>query len=709
MSSRKLVITLLLVLPVGRGLPLHAGEKGLVNTTNSPHSAMYMVDLGDVQWTRGFWANRFQAVHQTIVPHMWNIFQNENLSHAWANFLLAAGLDDGRDGKHHGPAFNDGDFYKWFEAVAAVYAQTRNPKLDQLMDRVIEVIAKAQLPDGYLHTRTIIAQNRAKAGEESKPKEVENRQEEAGNRTKTAPLEAFAERLHFETYNMGHLMTAACVHYRATGKTSLLDVAKKACNFLYAYYRNQTPQLARSAICPSHYMGVVEMYRTTGDPPYRELAKQLIEIRGMVEDGTDDNQDRVPFRELQEAVGHAVRANYLFAGVADVYAESGDKSLMDKLERLWRDVVYRKMYITGATGAVYDGVSPYGSREYHAVQRTHQAYGHEYQLPNITAYNESCATIGNLLWNWRMLLATGEERYADIVELALYNGVLPAISLEGKHYFYVNPLRTVDNLTLDLRWSRTRKPYYSSFCCPPNVVRTLAQAQNYCYTLSKDTLWVQLYGANTLDTEWKDGGRIRLGQETDYPSDYKVKLTIEEAPEREVAIKLRVPSWVSSTQKGQLLLNKKPVDFSARPGSYAEIKRVWKPGDSIHFVLPATVDMIEANPKVEEARSQVAVRYGPLIYCLESQDLPGGKRLNDVALSFNSRVFEKKKMEINGVEIVGLEIKGLDLRSRSEWGDEELYRPLGVSKPKDITFTMIPYFAWGNRGKGEMSVWLPLR
>jgi len=382
------------------------GERALMDTSRSPDAQMYMPDMGDARWTGGLWGDRFAVCRTTMIPHLWEIFQSAKDSHAWDNFLIAAGMGQGLDGRHGGPPFADGDFFKWFEGVAQVYALTRDPALDQLMDRIIAVIAKAQRADGYIGTATTIAQLEGTTG-----------------------AREFVNRDNFETYNLGHLMTAGCVHYRATGKTTLLEVARKATDYLYKFYRNASPELARNAICPSHYMGVVEMYRVTHDPRYLELARQLIEIRGQVTNGEDQNQDRVPFRAMTKAVGHAVRANYLYAGVADVVAETGDRSLLATLRTIGDDVARTKLYITGTTGALYDGASPDGSANNPSIQLVHQAYGRDFQLPNLTAYNESCATVGYALWNWRMLTATGDARYADLFEQALYDGVLAAISL----------------------------------------------------------------------------------------------------------------------------------------------------------------------------------------------------------------------------------------------------------------------------------------
>lgn len=674
-------------LVLGLGAPAaHAGERALIDTTRSPSARMYMVDLADVKWTDGFWAERFAVCRTTMVPHLWEIFSSDTESHAWANYRIAAGL---QPGKFSGPPFNDGDFLKWFEALAQVYAVTHDPAIDRQMDQIIAVVAKAQREDGYLHTQTIIPQR------QGDPK-----------------VKEFAEREHFETYNMGHLMTAACIHYRATGKTTLLDCARKAADYIDHLCQTVPQDLAKNAICPSHYMGVVELYRTTREPRYLALAKQLIEIRSLVPDdvGSDMNQDRVPFRQMAEAVGHAVRANYLYAGVADVFAESGDPSLLKTISTISDNVSGRKLYITGATGALYDGASPDGSTKNATIKPVHQAYGRDYQLPNLTAYNESCATVGYVLWQWRMFELTGDAHFTDLVEQSLYNGVLPAIGLDGKSYFYVNALRKLKDFDWPLRWSRERTPNIkSSFCCPPNVVRTIAEAHNYVYTLSRDTLWVNLYGADTLDTAWLDGARIKLTQETDYPWSGDVKLTIAEAPARDITLKLRIPGWLHA-RAASLRVNGRPVDAELTPGTYAEVKRAWKSGDVVELALDFKPSLWEANPLVEETTDQVAVRCGPLVYCLESNDLPAGVRLTDVALALDDahRQFTARREKIAGVNLVTLTVPAFAM-GRSAWPPGQLYREAARPAPREFPLTLVPYYAWDNRGDTEMSVWLPTR
>jgi DUF1680 family protein len=688
----------------------HAGERALIDTTRSPATVMYMPDLGDVKWTGGLLGERFEVCRTTMVPHLWEIFQNDTESHAWANYLIAAGVEHRGDDKFHGPPFNDGDFLKWLEALAQIYAVTRDPAVDAQLDRIIAVIAKAQREDGYLHTQTIIPQR------QGDPK-----------------VKEFADRDHFETYNMGHLMTAACVHYRATGKTTLLACARKAADYIERLCASAPAELARNAICPSHYMGVVELYRATRERRYLELAKRLIEIRRLVpaEVGSDMNQDRVPFREMTEAVGHAVRANYLYAGVADVFAEDGDASLLQTVTTIADDVAGQKLYITGMTGALYDGASPDGSTKHASIKTVHQAYGRDYQLPNLTAYNETCANIGYALWTWRMFEATGEARYADLFEQSLYNGVLPGISLDGKNYFYVNPLKKLRDFEWPLRWSRTRQPNIkSSFCCPPNVVRTIAEAHNYVYTLAPDALFVNLYAASTLDTAWTDGGRIRLRQETDYPWSGAVKLTIDEAPARPIALRLRIPGWLhvgaasvrvnGAAASGTIASGTGVPPVSSdhgqdaratpEPGSYFELKRAWRAGDVVELAMEFRPTLWEANPLVEETLDQVAVKYGPLVYCVESNDLPPGVKLTDVALALDGRSerFTARREKIDNTTVLAFSVPAL-ARQGAAWMPQQLYREAGRTPPREFALTLVPYYAWGNRGDTDMTVWLPVR
>ncbi|MGS2761108.1 aceric acid hydrolase [Sinomicrobium sp. M5D2P9] len=651
-----------------------AQNKSLVNTSESPYARLKGVGLNDVTWTGGFWKEQFETEKNNTLPYMWNLYHDAETTHAYRNFEIAAGL---MKGKHDGPSFHDGDFYKIMEAMAAMYALTKDVSLDKQMDEAIALIAKTQRQDGYLHTPVLIEERWGTLGEEELQKQ-----------------------LGFEKYNMGHLMTAACIHYRATGKDNFLKVARGVADYLYDFYRKASPELARNAICPSHYMGIVEMYRTTKDPRYLELAKNLVDIRGTTDDGTDDNQDRIPFREQKRAMGHAVRANYLYAGVADLYAETGEKVLLDNLQSIWEDVIYRKMYITGACGALYDGVSPDGtSYDPSEVQKIHQAYGRPYQLPNATAHNETCANIGNVLWNWRMLQLTGEAKYADIVELALYNSVLSGISIKGKEFLYTNPLLVSADLPFEQRWGNTRQGYIAlSNCCAPNVTRTLAEVNNYAYSISGEGLYVNLYGSNTLNTALPDGTEIIVEQQTDYPWDGKITLTIKKTSATPYSLFLRIPGWCKETS---IQVNGKEITQDLRPGTYAKVSRKWKRGDEIVLNLPMPVTLMEANPLVEETRNQVAVKRGPLVYCLESEDLPGDTRINEIALDPEAGFDLDKQLMANRQVVILKTTAGIKNR---EW-KKSLYRPL-EKEEKGIAVKFVPYFTWGNRGVGEMAVWM---
>jgi DUF1680 family protein len=669
-------IVMIIVLAVFYHLNSRAQTKALTNTSSSPYAKLSSVDMGNVTWTKGFWADRYKVCRDTMIPNLWKIYTDPNVSHAFKNFEIAAGLDTG---SHSGPPFHDGDFYKLMEAVASMYASTNDPKLDALLDQAIAVIAKGQRKDGYIHTPVIISA------------------QEKGQET------AFKDPNNFEAYNLGHLMTAACVHYRVTGKRNFLNVAIKAADYLYNFYNNASPEATRSAICPSHYMGVVEMYRTTHDPRYLQLSKKLIDIRGTTGNGTDDNQDRIPFRQQTKAIGHAVRGNYLYAGVADVYAETGDTTLMHSLNAIWDDMVTRKMYVTGATGALYDGVSPdatsYQPKE---IQQVHQAYGRDYQLPNYTAHNETCANIGNVLWNWRMLQVTGKAEYADVMELALYNSVLSGISLSGREFLYTNPLSVSDDEPFTPRWSKDRVGYIKlSNCCPPNVVRTIAEISDYAYSISDKGLYFNLYGGNNLSTKLKDGSAIKLLQVTEYPWNGKISITVKQAPANKFSAFFRIPGWCSGAS---LTVNGKAVETQLISGQYAEVNRAWKAGDKVELNLPMPAKLMESNPLVEETRNQVAVKRGPIVYCLESTDLAKGQKIFNVALPAKIDL-KPELIHIDGSEIMSLTGKG-DLRNEANWKNQ-LYKEVNNAK-QSVNIRLIPYYAWGNRGHVDMETWIPL-
>ncbi|MDE2953287.1 MAG: glycoside hydrolase family 127 protein, partial [Gemmatimonadota bacterium] len=450
---------------------------------------------------------------------------------------------------------------------------------------------------------------------------------------------------------------------------------------------------------------LVELYRTTRDARYLELAEIFVNMRG---DGPvqaptvnprfegDMCQDRISIREETEAVGHAVLAMYLYTGVADVYAETGEKALIDALERLWANVVDKKMYVTGAVGQAHHGAS---SR----VDFVHEAFIDEYMMPNSTAYNETCANIGNAMFNWRMLSLKGESKYADVVELVLYNSALSGISSDGKHYFYANPLR-MNREGRD--YSRTptetavRLPYIKCFCCPPNLVRTIARSSGWAYSLTENGVAVVLYGGNKMDAQMLDGSKIRLKQDSQYPWDGAVKITIEECKDKPFEMLLRIPEWAVGTR---ITINGRDAGVEAVPGTFARIELAWKAGDVVALEMPMDITLIEGHPRIEETRNQAAIKRGPVVYCIESPDLPENTGILDVYLPVPSDLKAEYQPELLG----GLTtISGKVALRRDK--KEGMYRTLVKPEWETIQAQFVPYYSWCNRGQSEMTVWMPI-
>lgn len=663
-------------------LPAQAQKGGLLQDNNSAYAKLKNVNIGDVKWTSGFWADKFETVHKVGVPSMWHTLEDPNISHAFTNFLVAAGLENG---EFKGWWWLDGDLYKWVEAASAVYAVTKDENLDSLLDKVIGVIGKAQRADGYISTSILIGHGHQDG--ETHPFEG-----------KIKPFQSTGDH---ELYNMGHLMTAACIHYRATGKTNFLDIAKKTGDFLYQTFMPRDPRLAHFDFNPSNIMGTVELYRTTGDKKYLELAKVFVDMRGSQPGGTDWVQTRVPLREETEAVGHAVTANYLYSGATDVYAETGEKILMDALLRIWENVAYRKMYVTGATGAYHAGASSRGDMV--RGDLVNEAYGRKYELPNSTAYNETCANIAFGMWNWRLLGVTGEEKFADVMETVFYNSALSGISIDGRNFFYTNVLRRTYGTPFLLPLDRpTRVPFILSYCCPPNIMRTIAEMSNYAYSINDKGVWVNLYGSNTLTTKLTDGSDIRFQQVTNYPWEEDVKITCQEAKKNDFGLMLRIPEWAVGAT---IRVNGKAIDQPVTTGRYFELNRNWVKGDVVELHLPMKTQLIEANPLVEETVNQVAIKRGPIVYCLESADLPDNIKVSSIIIPASVNLKPVLKTDLLGGVVV---LQGKAFSKSTEPWTNSLYREVKSDQMQLIDIQLIPYYAWSNRGVSEMSVWLPV-
>lgn len=649
----------------------------VVDVDASPHVKFHTVGLNEARWTGGFWGDWWERDARVTVPSMKQVMELPANSATFANLRVAAGQVP--DGKFAGNAWGDGDCYKWIEAAASIFALTHDPELDRQMDELIGVIAKAQAPDGYL-----------------------------GTQIQLTDKGRWSDLNNHELYNMGHLLTAACVHRRVTGKDSFLNVARKVADYLCAIFEPRPPALAHFCFNPSNIMGAAELYRTTGEARYLKLAETFVSMRGSQPGGSDQNQARVPLRQESEAVGHAVTGAYLWCGAADVCAETGEPALLSALERIWEDVDSCKTYITGGTGALHHGES-HRVKLKRKPDSVHEAFGAPYQLPNRTAYNETCGNIGSAMWSWRMLLLTGEAQYADAMERVFYNSMLSAIGLSGKEYFYTNPLSRaaasvrLENNDAAVRWANTtpESPVHC-FCCPPSLARTLAQLHSYAYGLSADAVWVHLFGGSRLETRLSGGEPVTLSQETGYPWDGRILIRWEQAPAQETGLRLRVPAWVT---KPALRINGVAQPAELVPGTYTEVRRRWTAGDTVELDLPMEVRLTEAHPLVEEDRGRVAVMRGPLVYCLEEKDLPERVKPSEVMLERSaawSVRFDPALLQ--GVTV--LETKGKRLPQAASTA---LYRPLPAGGAEPVALRLIPYYAWCNRGASEMTVWLPVR
>lgn len=649
----------------------------IIKLDQSPHAAMRPVPFESVHWTNGFWAERYQQTRTVTLRRLWELAADPEAGHVLDNMRAAA---IGK-GDHVGTDWQDAWLYKWIEAAACVFHETGDAWIAERMDEAIALIAEAQEDDGYIATQVT-----AKA----KPR--------------------FTDPREHEVYNMGHLLTAGCVHQRMTGKDSLMKVAVRSADFLCETLGvSVSPSYAHN---PSAIMGLVEMYRETGRRKYLDCARLIIDKRGNNPrpggvfykepgiEGTDLIQDRTPLRRSTEVVGHNVFFTYLYAGAADVYLETGDKTLLPPLERLWADLTERKMCINGGVSPMGRGLSLRGDPVVEAV-------GPAYHLPCADSYNETCGQVGNFLWNYRMLCLSQEARYADIMELELYNGFLGGIGLDGESWFYRNALRfhaDSADLTGGHNFLAERGlPGRKQICCPTNLLRTVAELQAYLYSVDDDGLWLHHYGGNVFEGKLADGSGLKLTQETGYPWDGKIVLTMHDVASSEpFAVRLRIPGWA---RDAVVTVNGKPAANLPVAGKYLLLKRQWGAGDRIELNLPMPPRLMQAHPKAEQLRNQVAVMRGPMLYCLESTDLPETVDLDNVYLPSNLALTPEPASDLSG----GIQaLKGEAFYRLEEPWKTDLYRPMKPSALESVPVRMIPYFAWNNRGPAGMSVWLPV-
>jgi hypothetical protein len=566
-----------------------------------------------------------------------------------------------------GYPFDDTDAYKVIEGAAYTLSVTPDPTLEAYVDDLVEKIAAAQEPDGYLYTTRSI--------------DPDNPHPWASpERWKLEKVDSH------ELYNLGHLYEAAVAYYQATGKRRLLDVSLKSADLL-----TRTFGPGKRAIWPGHQiteMGLVKVYRVTGEQRYLDLAKFLLDSRGPDGDegaGREYNQSHLPVIEQVAAVGHAVRATYMYSGMADVAALTGDASYLKASDAIWQDVVSKKLYITGGIGATSRG----------------EAFGGDHELPNMTAYNETCASIGNDYWNHRLFLLHGDARYIDVLERTLYNGLISGVSLDGTSFFYPNPLES--------NGQHARSPWFGVACCPSNVTRFLASVPGYVYARQGRTLYVNLYvqGAATVEALGPDASPVQVTQQTRYPWDGAVTITVEPQTPGRFAMKLRIPGWARGeavpsplyrflepvTAGPVVAVNGARMPITLERG-FVTIDREWKAGDTVSLNLEMTIRRVVANDLVAADRGRVALQRGPIVFAAEWPENPEGRVRNLVLPDTSPVQSEFRPQLLGGVQV--LTTRGLGLTRDVR----------GAVVQREQPITLIPYATWANRGRGQMIVWL---
>ncbi|HUX36912.1 MAG TPA: beta-L-arabinofuranosidase domain-containing protein [Rectinemataceae bacterium] len=627
----------------------------------------------------GFWKVKQDLVATQVIPYQWKALNDEipgaEPSHSVENFRIAAGLEKG---EFYGLIFQDSDIGKWIEAAAYSLMSRPDPGLEAKIDSVVEIIAKAQEADGYLQTYFTV-------------KAREKRYTD------------FA--LGHEMYCGGHLMEGAVAYFQATGKRSFLDVMCRYADHLVRSFGRGPGQMVAYDGHPEIELALIRLYGVTGEEKYRDLSRFFVDERGKhpavldpkkiiawpyepsLWNGPDYYLDHAPVREQRKVTGHSVRAMYLYAAMADQRRLDGDDSLEPALEALWQNLVSSHMYITGGIGS----------------QSMGERFTIDDDLPSDRAYTETCAAIGLVLWAWRMTLADPDSRYADVLERALYNGSLSGISLDGKRYFYVNPLEVIPSVAeyrQDQAHVKTgRVEWFGCACCPPNIARTIASFSQYQYSATDTSLWAHQFAEGRARIPLR-GGFLEIVQRGDFPWDGLVSFTMEAVPDAEAwSFYLRIPSWCS---RPALRVNGQVFPTDRREKGYVAIARTWKAGDIVALTLPMEVQFVRSHPRVRETFGKVAVQRGPLIFCAEEID--NGPDLHSLSL------LTREKARVEEAQDLGPGVRRLRLKAiRSS--AKPLMDTYSTESPSErsVEAVLVPYHLWGNRGKGEMRVWLEAR
>ena len=629
------------------------------------------VPFTDVHFTDNLWLPRIETIRNVTVPFA---FRKCEETHRIDNFAVAAGI---KEGKFNSPyPFDDSDVYKIMEGASYLLAVKEDNGLDAYMDSLISLIGAAQEPDGYLYTTRTIG------GSSIHPWAGKKRWENERDNS-------------HELYNVGHMYEAAVAHYQATGKRDFLDIAIKSADLLCNTFG---PEEGKLTVAPGHQeveIGLVKLYRATGDRRYLDLSKFFLDARGKY-DKYDRNskdqfrsgaywQDHKAVIDQDEAVGHAVRATYMYSAMTDVAALRNEQTYQVAVDNLWDNVTGKKMYITGGIGSTRHG----------------EAFGKNYELPNSTAYCETCASIANCMWNLRMFMLHGDAKYIDVLERSLYNAVLSGISLDGKEFFYPNVLFCDEN-------GAERSEWFNCSCCPSNLSRFIPSIPGYVYATSDAGVYVNLYGANQAGITLGNGKRIDMSQKTSYPWEGNIELTVTPESKQEFSIMLRIPGWVdnrpvpsdlytymNADEKKIVIKINGEVQNAPIEKGYAVLARKWEPGDVIQLTLPMEVHKNKANDKVEADINHLSVERGPIVYCAEFAD-NNGAVLNYVLKSGDEFAVSPAPALFDGVNL----LKGHVDRVVADKNYE-------VIKSVKDSLTLIPYYARSHRGNGEMTVWFP--
>ncbi|HSV11397.1 MAG TPA: glycoside hydrolase family 127 protein [Hanamia sp.] len=633
------------------------------------------VPFTQVHLSDNFWLPRIKVNELVTIPAS---FERCEKTGRVNNFVMAAA--------HSGKfctlyPFDDTDIYKTLEGASYSLSLFPDARLEAYMDSLIAIVAKAQEPDGYLYTARTI--------------DPTHPQTWAG-----AKRWVNERKLSHELYNAGHLYEAAAAHYMATGKKNLLNVALKNADLVCSVF-GPAPNQQHTA--PGHEvveMGLVKLYRITGKKEYLNTAKYFIEERGhdVSYDSTSKDewkngsywQDNIPVTEQTEAEGHAVRAGYLYSAMADVAALTGDSALLRSVDTIWQNVVSKKMYVQGGVGAIGDG----------------ERFGDNYELPNATAYNETCAAIAQVFWNERMFLLHGDSKYIDVLEKTLYNGFISGVGLDGKSFFYTNAMQ-IKNSFSHPDMEATRSGWFPCSCCPTNVVRLMPSIPGYVYAQQNDKLYANLFIAGTTSLKI-NGKEVSIIQQNNYPWSGDLKFTINPKSSFNFSMLIRIPGWArneampsdlysfhnNSAQKTIITINGKEVDYSLQNG-YAILNKKWKKNDVIEVKLPMEVKKVVANSNVKSDVGKVALQRGPIMYCAEWVD-NNGKTAN-LVMPFDTELQASFNPDLlNGIEVLKSKVPAVVIADNGE-----------TIETKSQNFMAIPYYAWANRGKGEMMMWFP--